>query len=104
MAHIELVDGKKRSITPEQGVVIWNILQGRNDPTQEQERFISNIRKVYLNWRKAPDDYIEQNFDYIKPMAMADWVTDRSGSPIRPSNKAGFAFAKRWGLRWKGFK
>lgn len=102
MAHIELNDGKRTSITSEQGAKIWEILQGRREPDNKaQELYVSKIRRIYLNWRNAPDDYIEQNYDYVTRMAMVDWITDDSGKPIRPSDNSGFAFAKQWGLKWK---
>lgn len=98
MALIRLTNGKEETVTAEVGAAIWQVLTGELDPTPDQEKFVTRISKIYLNWRNAPDSYIAKYLDNIISMALSEWLVDRQGRPTRPSGDFAWAFAKRWGL------
>lgn len=104
MAYIKFHDGRTVTVSAEKGIAAWEVLTGKVEPTPEQEKFALSIKRIYLNYRNAPDDYIEQNFHHIKPQVLADWVVDRNGEPLRPSDDFGWKFAKRWGLKFKPYQ
>ena len=64
MALLRMIDGTKRTVSHEQGVTIWNVLQGnRAADTPEQLAFIRNIKDIHLNRYNAPQDYLEAKAD-----------------------------------------
>lgn len=105
MAILKLSNGKDKTISLEQSHEIWSILNGEKEPTKEQEEYCSNIDKIYLNWRKAPDSYIRDRFDIIAGMHMAEWAVDNQGTTVRPENYISpdgkyrvWVFARKWGF------
>lgn len=98
MAIIRFNNGKEESVSPETGASVWLVLCGEVDPTKEQENFMLRVKNVHLNWRNAPDSYIQKRFDMILQFALADWSVNRAGKPVRPQGEFAWAFAKRWGL------
>lgn len=100
MAYVVFTDGKKSNISAEQGLGIWQVLNGEIEGDEKQQEFCRKVEKIYLNWRNAPDNYIKANFDLIMPMALSDWMVNEKGQPTEPETGNDFAwkFAKRWGL------
>lgn len=104
VANIKLHDGRTVTVPADKAITAWNILTGKIEATPEQEKFVLSIKKIYLNYRNAPDDYIEQHFAIIKEQAMADWEVDRNGTPLRPTDDFGWKFSKRWGLTFTPYR
>lgn len=90
MAYIIMNNGKGVTLTNERGLAIWSVLNGKQDPTPEQESFCANVKKVYLNWRskETPDDYIAINEDLIKSVTTL--------TP-EPSDKRGWYLKNKFG-------
>lgn len=74
MAVVRLSDGTEKMITAEQGLAIWKILSGEEQGTVEQQEFASQVSKVYLNWRNAPDDYLLANRDVLADIVKQNWM------------------------------
>lgn len=110
MAMIRLANGQEKTLTAEQGAEIWAILQGDEEGTAEQQAFCLQVKKLYLNWRNAPDSYIERYKDIIFPMVVGEWMSHgirypdghvtTDGRPTRPDplNNINREFSKKWGL------
>lgn len=108
MAFITYIDGRREFKAEDEAVKLWRILDGQAAPMNEaQERYVKsirrNIKKVVLDYRNAPEDYIRKNLHKLLPYILSDWVVDRTGKPLRPGNSAQWSFAKKYGL-WKGHK
>lgn len=99
MAFVQFTDGTGVNVSAEKGLMIWDVLTGKVEPTAEQERFILKVNKICLDWRTAPDDYIERHLDTIKDSAINEWMVSRNGTPTRPADDFGWKFAKKWGLQ-----
>lgn len=91
MAHIRLNNGTTQSLSHEKAVVIWNILQGNQEPTEEQDKFCSKVHAVYLNYlnKDCPVDYIQYHREAIRQQIQHTYQSDFNGRPTRPepSNK-----------------
>ena len=98
MAVIRFTNGKEETIDAATAASIWLVLCGEKDATKEQENFMERVKNIHLNWRNAPDSYIKKRFETILPMALADWVVNHAGKPVRPGSEFAWQFAKRWGL------
>jgi hypothetical protein len=102
MAHLVFKNGSKKAVSAEQGLKIW---QNLRDPTGADERqlaYLSTVSAIFLNWRNAPDDYIQENLKSIIPIALNEWKYTRQGKPARPDTDYAWRFAKRWGLWLNG--
>lgn len=88
------------SISAEQGVFLWKSLKQIETITDEALlNKLAGIKRVFLNWHTAPDDYINEHLDAIIPMALNDWMVDRkTGRPTRPQSKNARDFADKFGL------
>lgn len=105
MAVLRFNNGKERTIGFEQSHEIWAILNGDKEPNLEQEKFCANIDRIFLNWRKAPDSYIEKHFDVIAEFHMSEWTCDKSGITCEPDYRVNlkgeyrvWKFARKWGF------
>lgn len=59
MAFVVMSNGKTKTLSREQGLVIWDVLNGRTEPQDDKQRiFVEHIRRLYLNREYAPADYI----------------------------------------------
>lgn len=106
MAYILHTDGTREVRSEAEAEKLWLIKVGRARPTNEaQEKYVklirSTIKKVKLNWRTAPDEYIRANFDEVIEAALQNWSVDRSGNPLRPQTDWDLAFAIKWGLWYR---
>lgn len=107
MAMIRLENGDNMEITAEVGAQVWLVLNAEIEGTKEQQEFAETVKKLYLNWRNAPDSYIQERLADIIPMATSGWVISRdTNKPLRPEpgDEQAWAFAKRWGLWENGQK
>jgi hypothetical protein len=102
MAHIVYKSGIKKSLPHKQAVILWKTLRNTNNLTPAQKAKVSQIEAVYLNYREAPDEYVEENLRRIIPMVVGGWIVDVQGKPLRPQGREDLEFAKRWGLWFKG--
>lgn len=106
MAYILHIDGTRELRSEAEAEKLWLIKVGRARPaTPAQENYIklirSTIRKVKLNYRTAPDEYIRANFDEVIEEALKSWSVDRRGNPTRPQTDWDLAFAIKWGLWYR---
>lgn len=98
MAIVEMSNGERRYISAEQGEKLWKGLRDPNGLDEAQLDFLSKVKRLFLNWHVAPDDYIKENLKSIIPIALIEWRVDRYGIPLQPISKVSWAFARRWGL------
>jgi hypothetical protein len=96
MAHVILQGNIKQNLTREQGLKVWNILQGTAEPEDEKQAMYCNkVVKIYLNWREAPDDYVRQHLHAIIPLALNEWRVDEQRVPVKPATEFAWDFARR---------
>lgn len=100
MALVIFHDGTRQTVKPETAHMVWQVLNGKIEADEKQTAFVERVQAVYLNWRTAPDDYIEANKDLIFRTAIRGWMRDGDGNFTRPDPSDQFAvdFAKRWNL------
>ena len=98
MAVIRKVNGKDETVKAEQGSQYWLVLNNKVDGTPEEEAYCSEIKHIFLNWRKAPDQYIRDNFTKYREKARDDWYVDHQGKPTRPQFNSDWTLAKKWNL------
>jgi len=60
MAFIILTNGQRKTIPAEKAEQIWLVLNNEIEPSEEQVRFCSTVKDVYLNWRNesTPVSYL----------------------------------------------
>lgn len=104
MTYVVFSDARKPVYpTLEQGYKMWRIKEGL-DPAEDdkQTHYLNQVKAIYLPWRKAPDDYIEANWEWIRDLALRDWIVNEYGIPVKPdgaTNVSGaWKFAKKFGL------
>jgi hypothetical protein len=102
MAHLIFKNGSKKAVTAEQGLKIWENLRNPTGADERQLAYLSTVKAIFLNWRVAPDDYIQENLPHIIPIALNEWCYTRAGKPSRPATDFAWRFAKRWGLWLNG--
>lgn len=114
MAIIRFNDGTTTECNGATGIKLWHILQGNAEPTPKEEKIAMKVKKIYLNWREAPDDYIEERFAVIAPMVISHWMVEGTPSGQHQHGSIGLAtrpmpgdsftldFCKKWGLWEKG--
>jgi hypothetical protein len=108
MAKLRFVDGGERTIKHDVALSVWEVLSGRQEPTPEQDKYVAQISKIYLNYYNAPDDYIRERFDNIVQLQFGDWMIhycdDRNCPETGTLTGPDFArpidveFSKKWGL------
>lgn len=98
MAYLITTDGKKLCISTKVGLFLWISLLNPDNIDSETTTKLQKISDIYLNWRTAPDDYIQNKLESIIPIALLDWFVDRHGIPTKPQSDHAWTFAKRWGL------
>lgn len=111
MAYIVFNDRKTDQVDAAKGLHVWQVLNGYAEPDDpNDEKYCSRVRKIYLNYRNAPDDYIKERFDIIAPMVIGKWMVDSRpigngqhtsmGIPTRPqpNDTWNWQFSKKWGL------
>lgn len=98
MAIIRKTNGTDITVSAEQGSRYWLVLNNKSVGTEEEQDFCSDIKHIYLNWRKAPDEYIRDNFTNFREKARDEWYVDNQGIPTRPQYDADWEIAKRWKL------
>jgi hypothetical protein len=60
MAIADLINGKRITLTPQQGLRVWQILNGEREAKENEVEFVSSVKAVYLNRTTAPASYIEK--------------------------------------------
>lgn len=103
MAYVQYIDGTRELRSEAEAKKLWLIKVGRARPqTPAQKKYVSFIRKtikkIRLNYRTAPEEYIKANIHDIVPMALANWMVNKKGQPIRPATKDDMEFAVKYGL------
>jgi hypothetical protein len=70
LAFIVMHDRRTKSVTAEQGLHIWQVLNGEAEPENEQQaEFIAQIERIYLNRKNAPASYLAM---YPEPLEIKD--------------------------------
>jgi hypothetical protein len=59
MALAVLIGNKPAILSKDQALAVWEVLQGRQEPSEKQAEFCSQIERLYLNYEYAPADYIQ---------------------------------------------
>lgn len=105
MAYILYTDGTREVRSETEAEKLWLIKVGRARPLNKAQaayvRFIrKHIKRIRLNYRTAPEEYVIANLDEIIPQALSSWIVDRKGHPIRPNTQEDLDFAVKYGL-WR---
>lgn len=103
MALLKMRDGRRRIVKHEQALEIWLILIEEIEPDPEQEAMVLEVEEIYMDWRKAPDSWIERHRETIFAKVIDAWSCDRQGRPVRPATDEQMGFAKKWEL-WENGK
>lgn len=103
MAIVILTTGKQQDMKADKAYAIWRVLHGFDEPTDVQAAFCEKVRGVYLDWRTAPDDYVQHNRSVYQELSLADWTRDRAGNYTRPDPRHR-PMAERLGLWENGRK
>lgn len=74
MALVILNNDKKIQMAPDSAVALWNVLTGKTEGNEQQQKFALTVKKVYLNWRTAPDDYLIKNREILVPIVKNEWM------------------------------
>jgi len=110
MALLQWIDGTRKIVKPEVGAEIWRVMNGEIEPNEDQQQFCAEISRVFLNWRDAPDTYIEANLPTVIPVIISYWQVSSvavggskhqsNGVPTRADSKDKqlVAFCEKWGL------
>ena len=98
MAVVRLLNGKDDTVSAEVGAELWLVLNGYKDGTPEQQEYCSKVKTIYLNWRKAPDEWIKDNWDLFRSKARDEWYIDNNCRPTRPQYDADKDLALKWKL------
>lgn len=103
MALLILKDGKRQIFSKPDDEArlfkIWQVKVGNAVPdSPELARYAESVSKVILNWKTAPEEYVRHHLNVIVPQAVAEWIVDSKGHPIRPSTHWGWEFARKYGL------
>lgn len=107
MAYIQYTNGAREFRSEAEAEKLWLIKVGRAAPqTPAQEAYVKQIRKrikrVYLDYRTAPEAYIQAHLSEIVLRAISSWIVDRKGRPTRPATKEDLDFAIKYGLFARG--
>lgn len=63
-----MTDRRTKSVTAEQGLHIWQVLNGEAEPENEQQaEFIAQIDRIYLNRKTAPKSYLDMYPEPLDP-------------------------------------
>ena len=98
MATVLLKDGRSLKVSREQGHEIWHILQGEQEATPDQEKFVLSIDRILLSFYKAPDSYISKHLKQFIEWSKRDWLVDYSGRPTRPQTSEQWDLARKYGF------
>ncbi len=62
MAFVVLSDGSSKSLSAEQGTMVWNILNCVIEPPNDKwDAFCCEVSRIYLNPKNAPESYLKQH-------------------------------------------
>lgn len=100
MAYVRFTNNTSKHLTNEQGLALWEVLQGRTIPTKQQEQWCLHIDRLYLDIYSAPEDYVQKYKNTVYRHALGDYMCDRSGNLTKPewSRKQPLDFVKRHSL------
>ncbi len=68
MAIIKLTNGNQLTMSHERAVIIWQVLNGEIEGSEEQVTFCSKVERVFLNRYKAPQSYLKRYAELIRRM------------------------------------
>lgn len=96
MSFVTFRNGTNKHLTNEQGLALWEVLQGRTIPTKQQEQWCLHIDRLYLDKYTAPEDYVQKYQSVVYRQVLNDYMCDRSGKLTKPdwSRKQPVAFVK----------
>lgn len=86
MAFLVFADGKSKTVSAEQGKRAWDLLCGHDEPEEKEVRYLNNIKRVFLNWRTAPDEYLlQQDKTNLAQALLNEWMWKKeTGYLTRP--------------------
>jgi hypothetical protein len=88
VATLLLENNKKQDIAHDKALDIWNVLTGKTEGTEAQQAYCLKIKKLYLDWHTAPDDYLIKHQDIIREFVLNEWMTTLQGVITRPEPAA----------------
>lgn len=65
MAFIRFKDQTCRFMPQDKALDIWRVKRGKMPATAKQQAYCETVQEVYLNWRTAPADYVEEHKQHI---------------------------------------
>lgn len=91
MSYVTFHDQRKPAYPKlEQAYKMWRIKEGIDPPEDDKQvNFLKQVAGIYLPWRKAPRDYIDANWDWVRELALRDWIVDEYGRPVKPDGATG---------------
>lgn len=100
VAVIRHNDGRDEIVSPEVAAEVWLILNNEVEPTEEQDGYCSTINRVFLNWRNAPDTYIQRHMSEVRKKVIQEWMRNLDGDYMRPepTDIENIEFCKKWRL------
>lgn len=98
MAYIIFNNNTTATIPAEKANEMWLVLNGYKEGTEEQQEFCTRVKSIHLNWRKAPDEWIKDNYDKFKEKAKDEWYVDNQGNPTRPQHNEDWERIKKHGI------
>lgn len=85
MVVIKLNDTRDLVVDQTQGLHIYRVLQGLDEPANEKaEKLALATKKIHLNWRNAPDYYLLERKDVLIPIVLGYWMRLKDGDYVRP--------------------
>ena len=64
MAFIKYKDHTHSTVSAEQGIAIWRVMNGEIPGTTAQRRFVRQVERIWLNRATAPRSYLNAYRDY----------------------------------------
>jgi hypothetical protein len=84
MAFIRLSNGQEQALKPKAGAELWKVLNGETEGNEKQQAVAANVKKIYLNWRNAPDSYLDDRAAFLREIIILQFMRDRNGDIVRP--------------------
>lgn len=72
---IETINGRRVFVTAEQGIRLWQLVNGERQPQSKRERlYKQNTKRVFLSRMNAPQSYMQR---YGHVFASMDVIPDK---------------------------
>ena len=84
MAYIKCSDGTSRNCDRVTSENLFKVLTGGSEEDIEAVALAETTSKLYMAWRKAPDEYLLAKKQTILPMLLSLYVVNSEGVPLHP--------------------